>query len=116
MGPREQVKITLSSGSLIVEVELDVQGQAEVIEEAAVLAQQEAENVDTILEAIKASTTLQETLGIEDLSTLNGVTSFAALEDVIDEIAIEEALGDGEIEIQDDAIVFVPEDGSSVFR
>ena len=51
--PREQVKITLSSGSLIVEVELDVQGQAEVIEEAAVLAQQEAENVATILEAIK---------------------------------------------------------------
>ena len=78
------------------------------------------------------------------MSTLNGVTSFAALEDVIDEIAIEEALGDGEIEvlpflthlsasslsntrsrtllfssktqIQDDAIVFVPEDGSSVFR
>ena len=75
------------------------------------------------------------------MSNLNGVTSFADLEDVIDEIAIEEALGDGEIEvlpflthlstsslsntrsrtllfssktqIQDDAIVFIPEDGSS---
>ena len=78
------------------------------------------------------------------MGILDKVKDFGDLEDVIDEIAIEEALGDGEIEvlpflthlstsslsntrsrtllfssktqIQDDAIVFIPEDGSPVFR
>ena len=50
--PRERVIVKLSSGSLVIDVQMDAQGQAE-IEKATILAEQEAESVEIIIEAIK---------------------------------------------------------------